>query len=376
MEKSYYDILGVQKPDSDETIRKAWRKLCVRYHPDKLAKKTPEEQREAEFKIKEINEAYETLGDSNKRQNYDKYGKNGPSGQQQEDFLRNLFTQQQARIPPIELRARLSLEDLYNGKTLNNTVPRQSVCLKCNNTGTHNGVSSPCSKCSGSGRIIQHIQNGFFQRPHQIPCTECNGNGISKTTELCINCNGNKVYLEQYTLNVFLDKNNMKDNYIVVPNEGHEFQNVNGGNKRGDIVIHIEELPHKTFRKQNRDLFATVEISLQEALLGSRKVLKHLNGNDILLVEENIIQPNEKKIFYNYGFTNGGDLIVEYIVKFPTYIDDTQKAQLQAIFPTSSCSDDTSNFTVIKSVPYMEFSDEENETSNNPRLQQVQCTPQ
>lgn len=377
MDNSYYDILGVQRNDNNETIRKAWRKLCMKYHPDKMSREDRNVQLEADNKIKEINEAYEVLSDPQKRNHYDLYGKTNNGVSNTEDIINNLFANQRRQIQPIELRIKLSLEDLFFGKNIQKTIPRQSYCITCNRTGTKNGISSPCTSCSGTGRITKELRHGMFAQQQILPCSDCSGSGISKSVERCPQCNGNKTYIEQYILNQSINKQTIRENKVIVNNQGHEVQINSNEYRRGDIIIHIEELPHKIYTRDGNNLLMSLEITLSEALLGTHKVIKHLSGENLLLVEDSIIQPNDQRVFYNYGFLSTGDLIVTYKVLFPSHpLDDDQRIKLQEIFPLPPLSgSDMTNLVELRSVPFIPKSTDP-DTDPQHDHPQASCTPQ
>ena len=180
----YYDILGVNKNDTQQTIKKAWKKLACIYHPDKGNIKD-------ENKMKEINEAYSILGNSEKRSLYDKYGKEGTNS----NFMQNIF-KHSPNIPPIQSIVELTLEELYLGKKIHVEYERKNVCEICHGTGSKNRIPSQCDTCKGNKFLIHVERKGIFSQQRDIPCPRCSGTGIKPGTIVCESCNGSRDEIE------------------------------------------------------------------------------------------------------------------------------------------------------------------------------------
>ena len=373
MNTEYYDILNVDKNANQDTIKKSWRKLCIKYHPDKVANENIETRENAEKRIKDINEAYSVLSDPKKREIYDNFGKQGLHDNQSDNT--NIFGNNNPSVPPLIIKAKITLDQLYNGYTLNNNVKRVTLCKVCDFTGAKNKQQSNCQKCYGRGNIIQilHTNMGITQTQYQ--CPDCMGKGFAKDTVLCDFCNGQKAYEELYELNLKIDKNTMVGDKIILEKCGHEMGLIpdHSGNTsvRGDIIINITVLPHEIFEKSNNNLKVKIHISLCEALLGTKNYLTHLDGRNLLIVEDNIIKPGELKIIRNEGLTSNSDLIIEYIVDFPDYLSDEQKLLIGNIFNSPGLIISPDTYTIVHSVPFIENFNNDNNNNDIPRNQCV-----
>ncbi|KDP28236.1 hypothetical protein JCGZ_14007 [Jatropha curcas] len=319
--KSYYDILQVPKAASDDQIKRAYRKLALKYHPDK----NPGNE-EANKRFAEINNAYEVLSDGEKRNIYDKYGeeglkqhmasggRGGGMGMNINDLFRDFFgggqTEEEERIVKgddviVEMDA--TLEDLYMGGSLK--VWREKNVIK----------PAPGKRRCNCRNEVYHKQigPGMFQQ---------------MTEQVCEQCQNVKFEREGYFITVDIEKG-MEDGQEVVFYEDGE-PVIDG--EPGDLKFRIRTAPHDRFRREGNDLHTTVTITLVQALVGFEKTIKHLDEHLVEIGTKGITKPKEVRKFKGEGMplhfsTKKGDLYVTYEVLFPMSLTEDQKTKIKAI---------------------------------------------
>lgn len=337
----YYSLLEVSKSASKQEIKKAYRKLAVKYHPDK----NPEDQ----SKFQEITKAYEVLSDEEKRRVYDQYGEEGltNNGRNGAGFgfddifsmfgggqRKNRRSDELPKADPVKVKLYVSLEDLYNGRDLEILQRRQVLCPHCRGTGAENSDDvATCTECGGSGVkiVTQKIGPGFVQRM-QSTCDKCNGKG-KIVTSVCHHCHGTKVDVEEQIVTVIVEKG-MPDGFeIVSESDGDE----RPGEEPGDIIFQITTLPHKRFERKGNDLHLGMTISLLQALVGFKKTFKHLDGHEIVVERNQVTKPGQVIELENEGMplhgfsSNHGKLYITVTVQFPSSITEEQKQGFQKL---------------------------------------------
>ena len=367
-ERSYYDILEVEKNASEHEIKKKWKKLVFKYHPDKL----PEDKKEqGEAKIKELNEAYGVISDPEKRKIYDMFGKEGLEGHGNmggmegmggmggmEDILNQFMNQgrpKRSNVQPVQCVKRVELEDLYKGKTVEKTITRTSLCYKCEFTGFVDKKSHNCTQCNGKGFVFKHIQMGpgMVTRIQQA-CQGCRGKGVDNiNSKKCNSCNGKKHVSEEYTVKFDIKPGTYHENIIVIENEGHEIlpekRGNCGGNERGRVEVIINEEDHPVFKRyiningmNPANLLIDFEIDLVDALCGFKKSFIHLDGRKLYITESEPIKDDYIKIIPDEGMFvknssyKKGCLYVRYKIKYPKELDIEQKEQIYKILTGKS----------------------------------------
>lgn len=287
MEKrDYYEVLGISKGASEQEIKKAYRKLAKKYHPD------VNKEADAESKFKEVQEAYEVLSDTSKRSAYDQYGHagtegfSGHSGYTDYDFggtqfdMGDIFSQffggsmgdfgfssgrrrREEGGGDLRYKIRLSFMESIEGGEYKIKVDREVVCDKCDGTGSENKKTKTCSTCKGQGRV-QKVQQSFLGRMAFISeCDECKGIGKIPEEE-CSKCGGRGVKQEK------------KDVKIKIPKgayDGMVMRFVGSGNftkegSSGDLYVEIEVEPHENFERRGNDIYSSENISVYTAVLG------------------------------------------------------------------------------------------------------------
>lgn len=273
MSKNYYEILGVEKAATEEEIKKAYRKLAIKYHPDK----NPDDEA-AKAKFQEIAEAYGILGDESKRQSYDSGGSRFNSAQDMHDAFREAFFNQYTRRSSVgaaaEVYVPMTLEEIYSGATKKMSFDRHCKCKACNGTGAKDNTHiKKCGSCSGSGR--ERVKFGPF-REMEVNCKHCSGNGHF-ITEYCSKCNGNKLVIEKTELEVAFPSGVYDGWTRNVPGRGHDSEEENG--VPGVLIIVVQEIQHKYFERHEENLVYHLELSFVDAFFGLKAEIPTLDGN-------------------------------------------------------------------------------------------------
>lgn len=335
-----YDILYVD-PDADqETIKKAYRKLAVKYHPDK---QTSENKKVAEEKFKEITKAYEVLSNPESRKKYDMFGESSIDSDIDEhqnpmDFIGKMFggfnfgdqfSNKKPKPKPIVVPINTKLESVFNGKTVNIKYSRKSYCTNCNGKGGSNPIT--CSGCNGRGVsvIINQIGPGMIQQSHST-CHKCRGKGEIVKNK-CNNCEGMTLIDEECMEEIKLEKHMNNDDQIMINHKGHW---LHPESEQGDVIVIIKIDKHPVFDRKGIHLQCTLPILLSKALCGGQIVVDHLDDHQILVNLTNTIFPNKLYRIANEGMfsKNGhdrGDLIIKFDIQFPETIDNATKKKLR-----------------------------------------------
>lgn len=365
----YYSVLGVAKTASQEEIKKAYRKLAVKYHPDK----NPGDA-EAELRFKEVSEAYEVLSDPQKRESYDRFGKGGPFAGaggfgaggmgNMEDALRTfmgafggdfggggsffegifggLGEAFGMRSDPSGARQgaskkvhiTLSFEESASGVDKELVVSGYKTCETCSGSGaaTPQGIKR-CERCKGSGQVVQ--SRGFFSMAST--CPECGGEGRI-ITDPCRECRGQGRVKEKRNVHVHIPAGVGPGMRLKMEGYGDAGQN---GAPSGDLYIFIDVEPHPVFERRGDDLLLELPIGFVDAALGMKKEIPTLlksEGTCRLTIPEGIQSGTILKV-KNQGFLNihgkgRGDLLVRISVETPQHLSEEQKELLQRFAST------------------------------------------
>lgn len=341
-QRDYYDVLGISRGAEDAEIKKAYRRLAMKYHPDRNA-----DNKEAEEKFKEIQKAYAILSDKQKRAAYDQFGHAGvdPSGMGGgaggfggfgdvfEDIFENIFTggrrQQQGsraqRGSDLQFNIQLTLEEAAFGKQVEIKVPRQTKCGTCEGSGAKKG-SKPinCETCNGVGQV--RIQQGFFSI--QQTCPHCHGEG-RMIKDPCNDCHGQGRIRETKTLTVKIPAGVDNEDRVRLTNEGEA--GLYGG-PSGDLYVQVHIKPHEIFQRQGGDLHCEVPISFVTAALGGTIEVPTLEGRVSLKI------PNETQTGKQFRLRgkglkslrshSNGDLLCRVVVETPINLSKDQKQLL------------------------------------------------
>ncbi|MDD5097285.1 MAG: molecular chaperone DnaJ [Candidatus Omnitrophica bacterium] len=357
--RDYYEILGVSKSSSLDEVKKAYRELALRFHPDRV----PQDQKKAaEEKFKEMSEAYAVLSDSQKRSLYDQYGHSGIDQKYaQEDIFKgadfssifremgggsggssmfedifgdlgfDIFGGRQSqgrtsrrRGRDLQIAVDISLEEAATGveKTIN--VPRYEICQTCSGSGAKPGTKkSTCPQCKGSGKTV--VSNGFFQMAQT--CSRCSGEGYT-ISAACPDCRGEGRSKVVKKIKVKIPPGVDNDAQLRVRGEGEA-----GQASRGDLYVVIELRPHANFERHHNDLVAHINISLSKAVLGAEIEVPTLDGHVRMKIPAGT---QSGKIFRLKGkgipdlhSQEPGDELVRVIVDIPVRITSRQRQLME-----------------------------------------------
>jgi molecular chaperone DnaJ len=350
--KDYYKILGVSKDATKEEIKKAYKNLAKKYHPD-----LNKEQGDGE-KFKEINEAAAVLGDDNKRQQYDQFGTAGPEGFNGQangfDFsnfgfdmgdmdLGDMFgqffgggssrrgrRQQPRRGNDLLYELEIELEDAAFGAKKSIVIPRLETCENCNGTGAESKSDIvKCPDCNGSGYVRQERRTAFGYFSTSGPCRRCNGSGQIIKNE-CSVCDGTGVVKKTRKIEVQIPKGVEDNMRLRVAGEGEAGEK---GAPSGNLYVELHIKPHKTFMRVEDDLHIEVPISFVRAALGSEIEVPTLDGKATLKIpsgtQTNTVFRMKGKGIPHLNDSGNGDEMVKVIVKVPERISKKQKELLE-----------------------------------------------
>lgn len=366
--RDYYEVLGVNKNATDEELKKAFRKLAKKYHPDANL----DNKEEAEKNFKEVNEAYEVLSDKQKRQMYDQFGFNGPQGfnggqggyysygsgfdgfggfSDFGDFgdLGDIFSSFFGGGPrgkssstyarkgaDLRINLDITFEEAYLGVEKEISINRNEKCTSCNGTGAKRGTSpEKCSVCNGAGKIKQVVTTPFGQMATQKICSHCGGSGTI-IKEPCPECKGKGINKKSIKLKVKIPEGIDEGQTIVLKGEGEVGSN---GGVKGDlyIVIHIKR--HSIYSRKAEHVLCDIPITITGAALGTEIEVPMVDGTkEIYRIPEGT-QTGTKFTIKNKGFksVNGnwrGDFVFTVIVQTPKKLTKEQRDLLVELAKT------------------------------------------
>jgi len=381
----YYDRLGVPPECTASELKKANYKLAQKYHPDK----NPGDK-EAEEKFKEVGEAYEVLSDKDKREMYDKFGKEGlegggfgggrspfdifsqfGGGGGFESFFGGGGDRGPKRGEDIQHAISVTLADLYLGKKKKMKINKKVICETCHGSGSNKGdVNTKCQKCNGSGRETKTIRQGNTIYQTQGVCSGCEGKKfIIPEGDKCEGCQGNKVVKETKILSVEIEPGMQIGQQLSFYGESDQYPDI----ITGDVVFILKQGPETSiFTRAGNDLHCKQEIGLAEALSGAKILIKHLDERELVLVADDVVQPGEKRKVDKQGMPilnkpeKFGDLYIEFTVKLPTKVSKEQITKIQSLFPLKALSYDNK----VVQCPMKKISETEEKQKQQKQQQQ------
>lgn len=356
VKRDYYEVLGVDRNASLDEIKSAYRKLAMKYHPDR----NPDNP-EAEEKFKEAAEAYDVLSDPEKRRRYDTFGHQGLSGGGGfstytdindifsrfsdifggsifDDFFgtssrrRSQKRDMGERGSDLRVRLALTLEEIAKGVEKTIKVKKMGRCQACNGSGAKpNSGYTTCPTCGGSGEIRQVSRSVFGQFVNISTCPNCGGYG-QVIKEKCDVCNGDgRIQIEE-TVKVTIPAGVEEGNYIPLRGKG------NAGRRNGpsgDLIIVIEEKPHEYFTRQGDNILYPLTISFPEAALGTELEIPTIDGSERIKINPGT-QPGSTITLKGKGikrlnYDSRGDMIVLVNVYIPTKLNSKEKELLKEL---------------------------------------------
>jgi len=355
--RDYYEILGMKKNASLEEIKKAYRELALRHHPDRVP---ADQKKEAEEKFKEISEAYAVLSDPKKRALYDQYGHAGIDQRfTYEDIFKgadfssifedlgdfgfggglfeeifgdmgfDIFGRSRRRQPgrrgrDLEIETDITLEEAATGIEKTIQLPRYEPCTTCQGTGAKPGTKkSTCPQCKGTGRTV--ISSGFFQLAQT--CNRCRGQG-SVITAPCPDCRGEGRSKVTRKLKIKIPAGVYTGSSLRIRGEGEA-----GTLSRGNLYVVINIRPHRIFDRHNNDIICEVDISVVKAILGGEIEVPTLNGHVKMKIPPGT-QPNRIFRLRDKGIPDlhgrgAGDELVRINVKIPTSLTREERRLIE-----------------------------------------------
>jgi len=360
--RDYYEVLGVSKDTQLNEIKSQYRKLALKFHPDR------NKSSEAAEHFKEISEAYAVLSDTKKRQLYDQHGHAGVDGRYStedifrgaganfDDIFSDLFGGRGRRTTggfdsifenlfgggaqgfggfgrqrgsDMLYETSVSLEDVLNGKKMDLDLQKNVDCPDCDGSGCSPGTSKiKCSDCDGQGQVRVSRNMGFSTFVTVQPCRKCSGQGmmIEKPCKKCKLGKVKGIKHISFELPAGIDNGD-----YVISGEG---ESISGGTN-GDLIIRVNIQPHSKFKRDGRDIFYDAQISMMDASLGKKFEVPTLEGSNKITVESGS-QPNsiiklKGKGLPGRGFRGRGDQYVRLVVNIPKKLNNHQKDLLKEL---------------------------------------------
>ncbi|XP_063900139.1 dnaJ homolog subfamily A member 4-like [Zophobas morio] len=394
-ETKFYETFGVSPNASKDEIKRAYKKLALKYHPDKNPGNA-----EAAAKFKEISYQFSVLEDDKKRALYDKFGEQGikeggadRAGFSATDIFSHFFggvfddARGPQRCADAVHQLELTLEQFYTGCTKKLAIKKNVICSSCDGKGGKN--VRECSQCNGRGQVTMHRQMGPFLQQVTTACTKCEGSGESVSPkDRCKVCNGMKITQERKVFEVVVTPGMRDKEKIVFEGDGDQQPDC----EPGDIVIVLRQRKHPVFQRQDLDLLMEVELLLLESLCGFSKLLVHLDGRKLCFGTNpgEVIAPGSYKCIPDEGMphpryrSNRGQIVILFKVKFPEYLP---LASVAAIESTLGPRESDVNKTVMDAAQRVHLSDyrqsqrsnsyeDDDESEQRGRHQGAQCHAQ
>jgi molecular chaperone DnaJ len=353
MRKDYYNILGVDKTATQDEIKKAYRKLAIKYHPDK----NPGDK-SAEEKFKEASEAYEVLGDEKKRADYDNPTSNfdfktsgGPDfgGMNFDEILKHFggfggfggfddlgFTSRPKEVKgkSLKIRMKLTLEEIFKGVEKKFNIKRLEKCEHCGGTGmTAESRKKTCKTCGGTGTVFTTSTDGFMQMSMRQGCPTCGGKGFV-IEKPCSHCNGTGVEQKTSTITINIQKGMLPGTEIKYNGLGNAAPNGSGPN--GDLFVFIEELPHDLFDREGDNLIFNIEVPVIDAMLGCEAKVPTIDGKKLTAkIPQGTIDGTTLRFkgygLQAYGKSTRGDMLGVVKLIMPTKLNKEEKEVLSKL---------------------------------------------
>ena len=376
--RDYYEVLGVDKNVSEEDLKKAYRKLAKKYHPEA----NPDNKKEAEEKVKEVSEAYETLSDPQKRRMYDQFGPDGPQGfgggaggpgggyysytgsgfngfsgfdgfgsdfGDIGDIFSSFFgggsgfgsrTRQRSAGPKkgrdLKYNLDVTFEEAYSGVKKEITIMREEECPTCHGTKAKPGTkTSTCAACHGSGRVTQTVSTILGQMQTTKTCPECGGEG-TKIEEKCPDCKGKGTIRKTVKIKISIPAGIDNDQTIVLKGEG---ESGTKGGPKGDLYVVVTVRNHRVFKRQGNTVICEVPITFTQATLGANLKIPMVDGTEEIYPIPEGTQSGTKFTIKGKGFkavnsTYHGDFVFVVNVQIPKRLTTEQRDLLTKLAKT------------------------------------------
>lgn len=363
--RDYYEVLEVSRNASAEEIKKAYRKKALKYHPDK----NPGDK-EAENKFKEAAEAYEVLGNAEKRQRYDQFGHAGVGGASGGGFgsggmtMDDIFShfgdifgggfgsfgggfggfgtssrggQRVNKGSNLRVKVKLTLKEIANGVEKKIKVRKYVPCEYCNGTGAENGTAySTCSTCGGTGRVTRVANTLLGQMQTRSTCPTCGGEGKT-ITKKCPHCNGDGVIRKEEIVTINIPAGVEEGMQLSVSGKGNAARR---GGINGDLLVHIEEEKHPELIRDGNNLIYNLQLSIPDAILGTAAEIPTVEGKVKVKIEPGT-QPGKILRLRGKGLPevnsyHQGDLLVRINVWIPADLSKDEKKLMEKMKESDS----------------------------------------
>ncbi|MDE7179611.1 MAG: molecular chaperone DnaJ [Muribaculaceae bacterium] len=372
--RDYYEVLGVSKGASADEIKKAYRKMAIKYHPDKYAQESEEKKKAAEEKFKEAAEAYDVLSDADKRAKYDQFGHSmgpqgfgggsgyggfGGGGMSMEDIFAHfgdIFgggfgggfsgdddfsgyssrrSQPRKRVnkgTDLRITVKVSLKDVMYGVDKKLKIPKLVACTHCNGTGAKDGTAfHTCERCHGTGYVTTVQQTFMGAMQSQSVCPECNGEG-KVITEKCSYCNGTGVEKKDEIVSFHIPAGVEDGMVLTLRGQGNAPRN---GGVNGDLLIKIQEEKDPDLIRDGDDLIYNLMLDFPTAALGGSADIPTIDGHARVKIAAGT-QPGKVLRLRGKGLprmntSNHGDLLVNVMVYVPEGLTDAEKSAIESL---------------------------------------------
>src|SRR4051812_30933030 len=359
IKRDYYEVLGVTKTADADEIKRAYRRLAMKFHPDR---NSGDGKAEAEIKFKECSEAYEVLCDPQKRARYDQYGHQGVTGQHDFShmdvsdifsmfdeifggglgggFGRGATHQRAARTArgyDLETQVELTLAEVASGAEKTIEFEKQDTCETCKGTGAKAGTQPiVCPQCGGQGRVAQQGFGGMFRMV--TTCPNCRGRG-SVVKEHCRSCGGSGKQLRKRVVTVKIPAGVHEGQAVRITGEGEAGE---AGAPAGDLHCYITVRPHPIFSRHNNDLVCQVPISFTQAALGGEIEVPTLKGSEKMNIpagtQHGEVFKLKGKGLPDIRSNRSGDELVQVMIEVPKKLTESQKQLLAQFAKTEDAS--------------------------------------
>jgi molecular chaperone DnaJ len=355
VKRDYYEVLGVAKTADGEEIKRSYRRLAMKYHPDRA----DGDKGEAEQKFKECAEAYEVLSDPAKRKRYDQFGQAGVSGQH--DFshmdIGDIFSMFNdifagagggggrggrggaggvARGYDLETQVELTLAEIATGAEKTIEFDRQDRCDTCKGTGAKAGGDVVCVQCGGQGRVAQQGFGGMFRMV--TTCPNCRGRG-KVIKDPCNTCHGTGRQLKKRVVTVKIPAGVHEGQAVRISGEGEAGE---AGGPAGDLHCYIAVKPHPIFSRHNNDLVCQIPVSFTQAALGAKLDVPTLKGTEQLDLPSGTQHGEVFKLkgkgLPDLRSTRNGDELVQILIEVPKKLTERQRQLLREFATTEDGS--------------------------------------
>jgi len=345
--EDYYAILGVTRDATQKQIKKAYKELSLKYHPDR----NPNDKTASERFMKLAN-AYEVLSDNDKKRIYDQYGEEGlkKNANQHADFhdpfdIFSRFTgnskfnfqnqKEEKRGPDISLEIDVTLEDLYIGRMIEVGLDKQILCPKCGGSGAKNFDDvQTCPVCNGQGvKVVRQNLGPGFSYQTQTTCDKCGGKG-KITKSKCPYCSGKKVVRGQNDIIITIERGMADGQQIPFEQEADQHPDHTAGN----VIFTIRTASHPRFQRKGNNLYVRTSITLLESLVGFEKEIQHLDNHTVHIKRSSVTKPAFVQLIKGEGMPHHetpsvkGDLEIEYYIEFPSgELPEAKKIQFKEL---------------------------------------------